>query len=149
MKNAVINKKNAKVFKNSQRCIAYEYSHDDKDINIADVEIKNPNRSRAAGYSLSLELVAKAAAEQRGINPVRAIKGRYPDFGTAMNKEVKEIIFVTKGSGKLVIDKKIYRIKEGTTALLLPQQEYYFKGNLNIIASCSPAWTAQQHKRTP
>lgn len=110
---SVIHKKDTKVFKNSLKCTAYGYSHNDKDIDVAYVEIK----------------------------------GRYPDFGTVTNEKVKEIIFVVKGSGKLVIDKKIHKIKEGTAALLLPNQEYYYKGKMSIIASCTPAWTPEQHKQ--
>lgn len=75
------------------------------------------------------------------------INGRYPDKGRVVNEEVKEIVFVTNGEGKIVVEDKEYRLTKGDSILLLPKQKYFYEGNnLRIIAACSPAWWSGQHK---
>ena len=109
----MIKKENRVEHKNSEKCIAYEYIMNDKDINIADI----------------------------------FINGRYPDTGKVTNEEVKEIVFVTSGEGKIIVEDKEYDLKKGDSILLLPKQKYFFEGNnLQIIAACSPAWWPEQHK---
>jgi len=75
------------------------------------------------------------------------IKGRHPDSGFVMNEKVKEIIFVTKGTGKIVIEKTAHPLTEGSAVLVLPKQKYYVEGNLTLVIPCTPAWTMQQHKQ--
>jgi mannose-6-phosphate isomerase-like protein (cupin superfamily) len=100
-------------FKNSEKCTAYEYPLDDKDINMALV----------------------------------LINGRYPDKGRVTNEKVKEIILVTKGKGKIIIENNEHELKEGDAVLLLPKQRYFYEGNnLQIVSACSPAWYPEQHK---
>jgi len=74
------------------------------------------------------------------------IKGRYPDKGQVTNEVVKELIFVVKGKGKIVIDKKEHNLEEGDSVIILPKQKYSFNGMLELIVSCSPAWYPEQHK---
>jgi len=74
------------------------------------------------------------------------IDGRYPDRGLVTNEKVKEIVFVTKGEGKIFVDGKEYALKAEDSILLLPKQKYYFDGKLSLVVSCSPAWTPEQHK---
>jgi len=73
------------------------------------------------------------------------ISGRYPDKGRVMNKVCKEIVFVVKGKGKVVIDGKELLISEGDALFIQPNQKYYFDGKLEITASCHPTWYPEQH----
>jgi len=73
------------------------------------------------------------------------INGRYPDKGRVVNKICKEIIFVTKGKGKIEVDGKELLISEGDAVFVQPNQKYFFEGNLSIIAPCHPAWYPEQH----
>ena len=109
----IVKKKNWVKYENSPKCIAYEYPTNDKDLNIALIEIN----------------------------------GKYPDEGEVTNEVVKEIVFVVKGKGKIVVDKKEYAVEEGDAVLILPKQRYFFNGALEILVSCSPAWYLEQHKQ--
>jgi mannose-6-phosphate isomerase-like protein (cupin superfamily) len=109
----LVKKENRIEFKNSEKCIAYEYPLNDKDINMALV----------------------------------VINGRYPDTGRVTNEQVKEIVFVINGKGKIFVENKEYELKEGDAILILPKQKYFYEGhNLQIMAACSPAWHPEQHK---
>jgi mannose-6-phosphate isomerase-like protein (cupin superfamily) len=75
------------------------------------------------------------------------IDGRYPNSGLVLNEKVKEIVYVTQGSGKIVVEGEEHSLNKGDSILLLPNQKYFFEGNyLEIIAACSPAWWPEQHK---
>jgi len=74
------------------------------------------------------------------------IKGRYPDKGRVTNKVCKEIVFVTKGKGKIEIDGKELLIEEGDSIFIQPNQRYFFEGKISIIASCHPTWYPKQHE---
>lgn len=108
----IIKKENRIRFENSPKCIAYEYPLEDKDINVAVIEID----------------------------------GRYPDKGFVVNEKVKELVLVTKGKGKIVIENKELAIDEGDAVLIQPMEKYFFEGKLEIAATCSPAWYPEQHK---
>jgi mannose-6-phosphate isomerase-like protein (cupin superfamily) len=107
----IVKKSERKKHFNSSKCIAYEYPLEDKDINIACIEIN----------------------------------GKYPDKGRVMNKVCKEIVFVVKGKGKVVIDGKELLISEGDAIFIQPNQKYYFDGKLEITTSCHPTWYPEQH----
>jgi mannose-6-phosphate isomerase-like protein (cupin superfamily) len=74
------------------------------------------------------------------------IDGRYPDNGYVTNESVKEVVFVAKGKGKIVIENKKYDLKEGDVALIQPKEKYFFDGKLELVVSCNPAWYPEQHK---
>lgn len=98
--------------KNSGACTAYEYPMDDKDINVALVDID----------------------------------GRYPEQGSATNETVKELIFVSHGTGRVVIEGKSHDLSEGDSVLILPNKRYSLEGKLRLVISGSPAWYPEQHK---
>lgn len=74
------------------------------------------------------------------------IKGRYPDNGFVTNEKVKELIFVVEGKGRININNDDYDLGKEDAALILPNEKYYFEGNLKLIVSCAPAWYPEQHK---
>lgn len=107
-----IPKENRIKHENSPECVAYEYPFEDKDINVAIIEVS----------------------------------GRYPSSGYVTNEQVKEMLFVTSGAGKVVIGFDEYELVKGDMVLINPGQEYCIDGNLELVISCSPAWYSEQHK---
>ncbi|MFH0837332.1 MAG: AraC family ligand binding domain-containing protein [Candidatus Aenigmatarchaeota archaeon] len=108
----IVKKKDRIRHENSKQCIAYEYSFDEKDINVAFVEIN----------------------------------GRYPETGFVMNTKVKEIVFITEGSGKIFIEDDEFVIKEGDTILIHPNKKFFWQGKIKDLASCAPAWNTEQYR---
>ncbi len=108
----LIKKEDRLKFENSPGCIAYEYPLEDKDINVAFVEVK----------------------------------GRYPSTGYVSNELVKEIIFISSGSGRIVIDEDEYELNESDMVMILPNQRYFLEGNFELVVPCSPAWSPEQHE---
>lgn len=74
------------------------------------------------------------------------IKGRYPNRNRVVNRKCKELIYIMKGSGEISIEEKKITLKKGDTILIEPGEKYYWKGNMTLIVSCSPAWYPEQHE---
>ncbi|MEK7513472.1 MAG: cupin domain-containing protein [Patescibacteria group bacterium] len=74
------------------------------------------------------------------------LNGRYPDKGRVVNIICKEMAFVMKGSGKLVIEGKEVAFSEGDLILIDKNEKYYWQGNFEIFAPCVPAWYPEQHQ---
>jgi len=74
------------------------------------------------------------------------LTGRYPNKGRVVNLKCKELAYVIKGSGKIVVEGKEINLKEGDLILLEPDEKYFWEGSLTIFASCTPAWSLDQHK---
>lgn len=108
----IIKKNQAKVHKNSDVCIAIEYSLDDKDINGAVVKLN----------------------------------GRYPDKGRVVNLKCKELSYIIKGSGEVIVEGQEIKFKEEDVILIEPGEKYYWEGNFIMFVSCVPAWYLEQHK---
>lgn len=79
---------------------------------------------------------------------VVTVNGRYPEEGYALNEISKEIAYVLKGNGKLVMRNAAPQdVQVGDAAMILPGEEYYWEGdNLEMIMPCSPAFDPNQHK---
>ena len=74
------------------------------------------------------------------------LNGRYPDKGIAVNTKCKEIAYIIKGEGKIVVNNKEVKLKEGDLILIDPMEEYYWEGNMEMFVPCTPAWSPKQHK---
>jgi len=74
------------------------------------------------------------------------LSGRYPSKGQVVNTECKEMAYIIKGSGKLVIEETEYTLKEGDLVLIEPGEKYFWNGNMTMFVPCTPAWYPQQHK---
>ena len=75
------------------------------------------------------------------------LDGRYPETGYAMNKICKELVYVVEGRGTLTVgDATPTQLAKGDAALLLPNEKYYFEGQLTMFMSCHPAWYPEQHE---
>ena len=73
------------------------------------------------------------------------ISGRYPTKGYMSNLKCKELAYVIKGSGKLVVEDKEFYLKEGDLAFVEPGEKFYWDGNLTMFMPCSPAFYFEQH----
>lgn len=98
---------------------------------------KNSEACTAIEYSLGDKDINGAVIE---------LNGRYPDKGRAVNLECKEMAYVIKGSGRLVVEGKETKFKEGDLVLINPGEKFFWEGNMEIFMPCTPAWYPQQHK---
>ena len=74
------------------------------------------------------------------------ITGRYPDKGRVVNLKCREMSYVIRGSGKIVVEGKEIELNEGDLVLFEPGEKYFWDGNLIMFMSCVPAWYPEQHK---
>jgi mannose-6-phosphate isomerase-like protein (cupin superfamily) len=74
------------------------------------------------------------------------LNGRYPDRGRVVNLKCKELAYVVKGAGKLVVEDEEIALKEGDLALIEPGEKYYWEGDMTMFMPCTPAWYPEQHK---
>lgn len=74
------------------------------------------------------------------------IRGRYPDSGQVTNEVVKEIVFVSAGKGKIIVEGKEYGLESGDSVLINPREKYSLEGKLDLVISSTPAWYPEQHK---
>lgn len=78
---------------------------------------------------------------------IATINGRYPDEGYGMNLISKELIYVIEGSGTLNFENKKIEFSQGDSILIEPNEKYYYDTKYcKISMSCTPAWSADQHK---
>ena len=73
------------------------------------------------------------------------IKGRYPDKGFCVNKDVKEMVFVIEGSGEIHKENKVIKFKTGDAILIEKNEKYFWVANCKVAMPCSPAWYPEQH----
>jgi mannose-6-phosphate isomerase-like protein (cupin superfamily) len=91
-------------------------------------------------------IVYEYPLKDKDINSAIAeISGRYPDHGYVTNRKCKELVYVLKGKGRLILKNKAINFKEGDMLLIKPNEAYYWQGNMTIIMPCTPAWYPEQH----
>jgi len=80
---------------------------------------------------------------------IATISGSYPGDGFVVNEEIKELLYVLSGSGKLITKDSSVELNIGDQVLI--EKGEFFKyadcDNLVIAAACTPAWTPKQHKK--
>lgn len=74
------------------------------------------------------------------------VSGRYPLSGSAVNKEVTELVYVASGEGRVSVNGTVEALSAGDVILIEPGEEIWWEGNLTLIISCSPPWTLEQYK---
>lgn len=74
------------------------------------------------------------------------LKGRYPDKGRVVNLKCKEMAYIIKGSGKLVVERKEIKLRTGDLILIAPGEKYFWEGKMIMFVPCTPAWYLGQHK---
>lgn len=75
------------------------------------------------------------------------LRGRYPNKGVVINLKCKELAYVIKGSGKLVVEDEEIQLDAGDLALIEPNEKYFWKGNMILFTPCTPAWYPEQHQQ--
>jgi len=74
------------------------------------------------------------------------LNGRYPDKGRVMNLKCKEMAYIIKGSGRVVVEGKETRLQGEDLVLIEPGERYFWDGNMTMFVPCVPAWYPEQHK---
>ena len=98
---------------------------------------RNSNACTAIEYPLGDKDINGAVIE---------LNGRYPGKDRAVNLKCKEMAYVIKGSGKLVVEEKEIKLNEGDLVLIEAGEKYFWEGNMKIFMPCTPAWYPEQHK---
>jgi mannose-6-phosphate isomerase-like protein (cupin superfamily) len=77
------------------------------------------------------------------------VNGKYPEKGYVLNEISREIAYILKGGGKLVMgDGAIKDVQPGDALIILPGEKYRWEGdNLEMLMPCSPAFDPAQHKQ--
>lgn len=74
------------------------------------------------------------------------LNGKYPKIGKAANLKCKELIYILSGSGKIIINDKVNKIKKGDIIIINKNEKYILNGKLNMFVACTPSWNKKQHK---
>ncbi|MDD5098455.1 MAG: cupin domain-containing protein [Candidatus Pacebacteria bacterium] len=100
-------------------------------------QFKNSENCIATEYPMSDKDINGAVVE---------LTGRYPEKGRVVNLKCKELVYVIKGYGMVIIEDKELKLEEGDLVLIEPGERYFFDGNLTIFIACNPAWHNNQYK---
>lgn len=73
------------------------------------------------------------------------INGIYPENAWCMNRELKEIVYVIEGSGKLVKENEVIEFNENDTIVIEKGEQYYWDAHCKLVAVCIPKWYEEQH----
>ena len=74
------------------------------------------------------------------------LSGRYPNKNRVVNLKCKEMAYIIKGSGKIIIEGKEIEFGEGDLILIDKGEKYFWEGNMTMLTSCTPAWYPEQYK---
>lgn len=74
------------------------------------------------------------------------LNGRYPAKGRVVNLKCKELAYIIKGFGKVVIEGKEINFNEGDLILIEAGEKYFWEGDATMFMPCTPAWYPEQHK---
>ena len=74
------------------------------------------------------------------------ISGRYPEKGLVLNEVCQELVYVTEGNGKIVVNGQHYELEQGDSILVESGEKYYWEGFFTLFIASTPAWYLGQHK---
>ena len=66
--------------------------------------------------------------------------------GRVINLKCKELAYIIKGSGRLVVEDKETKLNEGDLVLIEAGEKFFWEGNMRMFMPCTPAWYPEQHK---
>lgn len=101
-------------------------------------EFKNSENCVATEYPLGDKEIDGAVIK---------LRGRYPDQGRVVNLKCKELAYIIKGFGKIVVEGQEINLQEGDLILIEPGEKYFWEGDLIMFVSSAPAWYLEQHKK--
>lgn len=88
--------------------------------------------------------------EGTDINVARVeISGRYPVEGSAVNREVRELAYVLKGSGTVTVDGTESALAEGDVVSIERGERVHWDGTMTLLLACAPAWNSAQYEHVP
>src|SRR4030042_3774535 len=100
-------------------------------------KLKNSKLCTATEYPLGEKDINGAVIE---------LKGRYPDKGRVVNLRCKELAYIIKGYGFVVVEGKKVNFKAGDLIYIGLGEKYYWDGHCTMFVPCAPAWYPKQHK---
>jgi mannose-6-phosphate isomerase-like protein (cupin superfamily) len=89
-----------------------------------------------------------AASDTAISGAVATINGRYPEYGFAVNKISKELVYVVSGSGKIITSSQEKDITEGDVIFLDAQEKFAWSGNMVLFMATAPKFDPNQHTIT-
>jgi len=102
------------------------------------IERKNADNCVVSEYSIEDESLDFAIVR---------VNGRYPESGLAVNKAVKEIVYVGDGSGAVQVNGNLVELNQGDVILIERNEPFYWEGNLTLYIACTPKFSVEQHQR--
>lgn len=64
-----------------------------------------------------------------------------------VNLKCKELAYIIKGSGKVVVEGEERQFNEGDLILIGADEKYFWEGDFVMFIFCTPAWYPEQHKK--
>ncbi len=98
---------------------------------------KNSNACTAIEYPLGDKDINGAVIE---------LNGRYPKKDRVVNLKCKELAYIIKGSGRVVIEGREVKFSEGDLILIDAGEKYFWEGSTIMFMPCTPAWYPEQYK---
>lgn len=77
---------------------------------------------------------------------IATISGRYPETGRVVNQQSNELAYVNQGEGKIVVNGKEHQLTAGDALIIEAGEPYYWEGSFQLVISCQPVWSIEQHK---
>lgn len=104
------------------------------------------NKAIARNNSKDCVAIEYSLGDKDITGAVIKLNGRYPDKGMVVNLKCKELAYILKGFGKLIVEGKEVVLQEGDLVLIEPGEKYYWEGKIIMFVPCTPAWYSEQHK---
>ena len=105
-----------------------------------------PFTQRSTGFSDKNCTVYEYGIGDKDINiALIHLKGRYPLNGWSLNKKSKILAFIIKGTGAITFKQKSIKLSKGDTIFIDSGEQYFWKGNMEILLPASPAWNTTQY----
>lgn len=70
---------------------------------------------------------------------------RYPHKDYVVNQESKELVYVLKGSIKLITPNETTQLEVGDSVIIDALEPFAWEGTAKILTVCTPAWNHTQH----
>ncbi len=78
-----------------------------------------------------------------------AVNGRYPERGYVINEVCQELAFVVRGTGTVCKEGQQIKFEQGDTVFINNNEKFFWDGDFDIYAVCSPAFYPEQHRELP
>jgi hypothetical protein len=75
------------------------------------------------------------------------ISGRYPEHGWAVNEIVHEMVYVSRGMGRLAVKgMETISLNEGDVVSIASGKRFAWDGEMTLVMVCNPPFTSSQYK---